>query len=143
MEDINDYWKIMDYPPIFTNIDWNEGQQQNVQNGQSNTFIPMEYDNQKMPLSSYPQHPPFQRRRSSSVDLPINPLYSNTNRFMSNHVHNEPTIVEEDFHTFPASTAAIPPHFPPTRMNRIGSSAVNMNKFRHIRTYPNFFFFYC
>lgn len=86
MEDINDYWKMMEYPPLFTNIDWNDNQ------SSTNSFIPMEYDQQKIPPSY--QHQPFQRRRSSSVDLPINPLYSNTNRYMMGN--NETTIHEED-----------------------------------------------
>lgn len=101
MEDINDYWKLLEHPPIFTNIDWNEHQGQTVES----QFIPMEYEQQKVPY----HHPPFQRRRSSSVDLPINPLYSNTNRL----ILNEPTIPEEEF---------LPPNF----RNRIGSSAVNI-----------------
>lgn len=102
MEETNDYWKLFEYPPIFTNIEWNEPQGQTV--GQSQ-FIPMEYEQQKVPY----HHQPFQRRRSSSVDLPINPLYSNTNRL----ILNEPTIPEEEF---------VPPNF--SRLNRIGSSAV-------------------
>lgn len=109
MEDINDYWKMMEYPPVFTNIDWNEPQGQVL--GQSQ-FIPMEYDQQKVPY----HHQPFQRRRSSSVDLPINPLYSNTNRL----IMNEPTIPEEEF---------IASNF--SRINRIGSSAV-----KYISTFP-------
>jgi hypothetical protein len=100
MEDLNDYFK-MDYPPFFTNIDWNENQSTN------NSFIPMEFDQQKIPPSY--QHQPFQRRRSSSVDLPINPLYSNTNRFMMGN--NETTIHEED------------PQLHPTI--KVGSSAVS------------------
>ncbi|GAN08972.1 hypothetical protein MAM1_0235d08492 [Mucor ambiguus] len=76
----------MDYPPFFTNIDWNENASAN------NTFIPMDFDQQKIPPSY--QHQPFQRRRSSSVDLPINPLYSNTNRYMMGN--NETTIHEEE-----------------------------------------------
>lgn len=120
MEDLNDYFK-MDYPPFFTNIDWNENQSTN------NSFIPMEFDQQKIPPSY--QHQPFQRRRSSSVDLPINPLYSNTNRFMMGN--NETTIHEED------------PQLHPTI--KVGSSAVSfyililicsylniLNNFRHL-----------
>jgi hypothetical protein len=113
MEDINDYWKMMEYPPLFTNIDWNENQS-------SNSFIPMEYDQQKIPPSY--QHQPFQRRRSSSVDLPINPLYSNTNRYMMGN--NETTIHEEDQQQLQFE----PPHdFPqhPFSTMRVGSSAVS------------------
>ncbi|KAL0143761.1 hypothetical protein V8B55DRAFT_1444929 [Mucor lusitanicus] len=91
MEDANDYFKL-DYPPFFTNIDWNENASTN------NTFIPMEFDQQKIPPSY--QHQPFQRRRSSSVDLPINPLYSNTNRYMMGS--NETTIHEEEPQLHPA-----------------------------------------
>ena len=112
MEDINEYWKMMEYPPVFTNIDWNE------EGGQS-TFIPMDFDNQKVPPSY--QHQPFQRRRSSSVDLPINPLYANTNRMVMN-MSNEPTIQEEDYMASPPPNLQINDF--PTRMNRIGSSAV-------------------
>lgn len=72
MEDTNEYWKFMDYPPIFTNIDWNDNQSTTT----AETFIPMDYE-QKMPHKLEP--PPFQRRRSSSVDLPINPLYMKFN----------------------------------------------------------------
>lgn len=106
MEDINDYFKIInDYPPIFTNIDWNNNNNNEQQNSEIN-FLPMEFDKN----NSY-QHQPFQRRRSSSVDLPINPLYSNTNKL----VINEPSIQEEEYP-------------PMTRMNRIGSSAVSNNQ---------------
>ncbi|CEP12613.1 hypothetical protein [Parasitella parasitica] len=100
MDDSNDFFKLdyPSYPPFFSNIDWNEPQT-------SNSLIPMVFDQQKIPPAY--QHQPFQRRRSSSVDLPINPLYSNTNRFMMGT--NETTIHEED------------PQFHPT--SKVGSSA--------------------
>lgn len=95
MEETSDYWKLMDYPPVFTSIDWNDSQDIN-----QSQFIPMEYDQQK----GY-HHQPFSRRRSSSVDLPVNPVYFHSNK----HIINEPTIQEEEY---------LP------RRNRIGSSAV-------------------
>jgi hypothetical protein len=64
-------WTV-EYPPLFTDIDWN------VQ-----SFMPLEYEQKTA-------YPPFQRRRSSSVDLPLNPLYSNAGRIQS-----QPTIQEE------------------------------------------------
>ncbi|CAO3677844.1 unnamed protein product [Rhizopus stolonifer] len=70
----NDYWSLQN-PLSFTNIDW----------GTAGQDLFMGYD-QKL-VAPYP--PPFQRRRSSSVDLPVNPLYLNK-------VINEPTIIEED-----------------------------------------------
>ncbi|KAI9273139.1 hypothetical protein EDC94DRAFT_655073 [Helicostylum pulchrum] len=94
MEETNEYWKVMDYPPVFTSIDWNDSQDIN-----QSQFIPMEYDEQK----GY-NHQPFPRRRSSSVDLPVNPAYFHTNK----HIIHESTIQEEEF---------LP------RRNRIGSSA--------------------
>ncbi|KAI8076626.1 uncharacterized protein B0P05DRAFT_133841 [Gilbertella persicaria] len=86
MEDTTEYWRIMDYPPFFSNIDWNENQS-------ASTFIPMGFDQQKIP-PSYQNPPPFQRRRSSSVDLPINPLYLNSNKFIFGNADN--TIHEEE-----------------------------------------------
>jgi hypothetical protein len=72
----NDYWELQ-HPPSFTTIDW----------GNTGQDIFMDFD--QKPTASYQPPPPFQRRRSSSVDLPINPLYLNK-------VINEPTIIEED-----------------------------------------------
>jgi hypothetical protein len=65
----DEYWTFMndDYSPLFTNIDWNNDNQSTTT---TETFLqPMEFYEQKLSI------PPFQRRRSSSVDLPINPLY--------------------------------------------------------------------
>lgn len=70
----NDYWALQN-PLSFANIDW----------GTTGQDLFMGYD-EKL-VAPYP--PPFQRRRSSSVDLPVNPLYLNK-------VINEPTIIEED-----------------------------------------------
>ncbi|KAG1180461.1 hypothetical protein G6F70_004101 [Rhizopus microsporus] len=76
----NDYWSLH-HTPLFTSIDWSNGGQESY----------LDYDPKS--AASYQQPlppPPFQRRRSSSVDLPINPLFLNK-------VINEPTIIEEDF----------------------------------------------
>lgn len=90
MEDFTEYW--LDYPPIFSNIDWTD------------TQTSTEFE-QKIPPTL--QHVPFQRRRSSSVDLPINPLYLNSNRFTFG---NSP-IKEEEIYIAPS---------------KIGSSSVNI-----------------
>jgi hypothetical protein len=115
-ENINDYWKqMMDIPPpVFTNIDWTQNNDQSSSSGTA----PMEYEK----TNSTFQHQPFARRRSSSVDLPINPLYLNTaqqQRFNS----NEATIQEESGGDFFAFSPLVD-DFDFTRMNRIGSSAV-------------------
>ncbi|KAI7899824.1 uncharacterized protein BX663DRAFT_175308 [Cokeromyces recurvatus] len=95
MEDINDYWKVLDYPPLFTTVDWNENQPSSTHN----TFIPMEINQQKIA-------PPFQRRRSSSVDLPVNPFYSS--RFNNNLTIQEeekPIIKQEEIDALDLSTS--------------------------------------
>lgn len=120
MEDSNDYWKMMDFQqqaPIFTNIDWNQNN--------SNNSEPMDFDKVIPPQQQQPFQP-FQRRRSSSVDLPINPLYLNT-------VNREATIQEEEGGGVGDSGTDFLSWFPTTvndfdftRMNRIGSSAVRI-----------------
>ena len=97
MDESTEYWRIIDYPPFFSNIDWNGNQP-------TSSFIPMEFDQQKIP-PSYQNPPPFQRRRSSSVDLPINPLYLNSNRFMFGNTEN--TIHEEEQTPFKVGSSAV------------------------------------
>lgn len=89
---MNEYW--LDYPPIFSNIDWTDTT--------TNSIPTPEYE-QKIP--------PFQRRRSSSVDLPINPLYLNSSRF----TFGSSPIAEEET-TF----------FSDKQSSKIGSSSVNI-----------------
>ncbi|KAI8373913.1 hypothetical protein BD560DRAFT_423033 [Blakeslea trispora] len=118
MDESTEYWRIIDYPPFFSNIDWNGNQP-------TSSFIPMEFDQQKIP-SSYQNPPPFQRRRSSSVDLPINPLYLNSNRFMFGNTDN--TIHEEEQAPFKVGSSATL-EFP--------ASQPNHAQFSSYSTHPN------
>lgn len=89
MEDMNEYW--MEYPPLFSNIEWN-----------------IDTTNEIPPTTL-----PFQRRRSSSVDLPINPLYLNSNRFTFGNT----TTIKEEEEQLPS---------------KIGSSSVKNIRYTHI-----------
>ncbi|KAI8990800.1 hypothetical protein BDF20DRAFT_2871 [Mycotypha africana] len=110
MDDANDIYKILDYPLFFTNIDWNANQTNN-------------FDQSKLPPSYH--HPaPFQRRRSSSVDLPINPLYSNSNKLFAGAGGGNNNLGNNDYFSANHATILEEPLFPTQTSNsKIGFSS--------------------